>query len=104
VIGIGLAERGLVPDSLVRLGIRHMLRQRLSEIAQPDAEAAREAQHAFLRDLRRGPVAPVPELANEQHDEVTPAFFERLSRRNGLLRSDRPRSDNSPRNFRLERP
>jgi cyclopropane-fatty-acyl-phospholipid synthase len=78
VIGIGLAERGLVPDSLVRLGIRRMLRQRLREIAQPDVEAAREVQHAFLSELRRGPLALVPELANEQHYEVPPAFFEQV--------------------------
>jgi cyclopropane-fatty-acyl-phospholipid synthase len=78
VIGIGLAERGLVPDSLVRQGIRRMLRQRLRELAQPDAVAAREAQRDFLQALRRGPVAQVPGLANEQHYEVPPAFFEQV--------------------------
>lgn len=75
--GTELAEAGLIPDFVIRQGIRRMLRDRLRQIAQPDCEASLEAHSAFAESLRRGPIALVPELANAQHYEVTPAFFER---------------------------
>jgi cyclopropane-fatty-acyl-phospholipid synthase len=66
-----LAEAGLVPDRLVRTGIRRMLAERLRElVAVPAAERA-----LFVEECRKGPIALVPELANEQHYEVPPAFF-----------------------------
>jgi cyclopropane-fatty-acyl-phospholipid synthase len=77
MLGIGLAEAGLVPDAVVRAGIRRLLRQRLRELAA-GCEAAGEAAHAFREELRASPVALAPELANEQHYEVAPAFFERV--------------------------
>jgi cyclopropane-fatty-acyl-phospholipid synthase len=76
MIGIGLVEAGLVPDPLVRIGIRAMLRRRLREIASTDCQAAAEAASAFRESRRSSPVAMVPDLANEQHYEVTPSFFE----------------------------
>jgi cyclopropane-fatty-acyl-phospholipid synthase len=69
----GLAERGLVPDALMRVGIRAMLAERLRELAPLDARAA---NLAFAEACRKSPIALVPELANEQHYEVPPAFFE----------------------------
>ncbi len=73
-----LAERGLVPDALVRQGIRRLLRQRLREVVPVRATEAAARNHRFREMLRVGPVALVPELANEQHYEVPPAFFERV--------------------------
>ena len=64
-----LAERGLLPDALLRLAIRRLLRGRLAELAAvPDDEA-------FVATLREGRVAESPEAANAQHYEVDPAFF-----------------------------
>lgn len=76
--GIQLAESGLLPDTLVRMGIRHMLRTRLNEIAIEDCEQALESKLNMLESWSRGPIAVVPELANDQHYEVAPAFFEKL--------------------------
>ena len=73
----GLAEAGLLPDALVRFGIRRMLAQRLRELAAP-AVASPAAQQAFLDACRQGPIALVPDLANEQHYEVPPEFFARV--------------------------
>jgi cyclopropane-fatty-acyl-phospholipid synthase len=73
----GLAEAGLLPDALIRFGIRRMLAQRLRELAAP-ATASRAAQQAFLGACRKGPIALVPDLANAQHYEVPAAFFERV--------------------------
>jgi len=68
-IAIELAERGLLPDALTRLGIRRLLDQRLAE------ERAAQPRPDFRQSLRDGPVAPVPEKANEQHYEVPAEFF-----------------------------
>jgi cyclopropane-fatty-acyl-phospholipid synthase len=72
MLGIRLAEAGLVPDAAVRTGIRRLLRRRLDEVAGGGDEASR----AFHRERRAGPIAALPDLANEQHYEIPPAFFE----------------------------
>lgn len=69
---IALAESDLVPDALVRAGIRALLRRRLAHCAAARADGT-EAR--FLASLASAPVAPVPEKANQQHYEVPPAFF-----------------------------
>jgi len=71
-------ERGLVPDSVIRAGIRRLCRQRLQDIHADDPEAAGEALEAFIDSMNDAPVALVPELANEQHYEVPPEFFDRV--------------------------
>jgi cyclopropane-fatty-acyl-phospholipid synthase len=76
VIGIELAEAGWLPDTLIRAGIRRSLRDRLAEIAEPGCEQAQRDREAFLAEARRGPIALVPELANDQHYEVPAAFYE----------------------------
>ncbi len=68
-------EQGLVPDSVIRSGIRRLCRARLKEIEGPGCEVAGEAEAAFLSAMSRGPIAPMPELANAQHYEVPAAFF-----------------------------
>jgi cyclopropane-fatty-acyl-phospholipid synthase len=70
---IGLVERGLVPDALVRWGIRSLCRRRLAEQTRTGLPEA--SVDAFARLMRTGPLAPVPEKANEQHYEVPAEFF-----------------------------
>lgn len=73
---LGLAERGVLPDALLRLGIRRLCAQRLRE----ESSGGIEMQSAgFLRQLaalRDSPVAIHTDAANRQHYEVPPAFFE----------------------------
>jgi cyclopropane-fatty-acyl-phospholipid synthase len=75
MIGIALAERGWIPDPLVRAGIRRLLRERLvAESARAaDPEAALDR---LVREMARSEVAPVPQLANRQHYEVPAEFYE----------------------------
>ncbi len=73
---IGWAEAGLVPDRLIRAGIRRLSRQRLEEIQAGDCERAAAGMNAFVDDMNTSVVAPLPHLANEQHYEVPPAFFD----------------------------
>jgi cyclopropane-fatty-acyl-phospholipid synthase len=74
-LGIELAERRLLPDPLIRAGIRRLIRERLDGETRraPDPEAALAA---FVRSMERSELAPVPHLANQQHYEVPAAFFE----------------------------
>ena len=72
---VGLVERGLVPDALIRVGIRRLLRERLAEVADGDPARQAEIADAFVRTLGDAPLAPLPEKANEQHYELPPAFF-----------------------------
>jgi cyclopropane-fatty-acyl-phospholipid synthase len=69
------AESGRLPDPLVRLGIRRLLRQRLRALRRAERLAG-PVPPAWLEALRRGPIAPVPGLANAQHYEVDAGFFE----------------------------
>ena len=68
-------EQGLVPDRVVRLGIRRLLKARLVEMRDGDAEATAALTQTFLDELRSAPMALLPEKANEQHYEVPAAFF-----------------------------
>jgi cyclopropane-fatty-acyl-phospholipid synthase len=72
---IRLVEGGLVPKPLIRRAIRRLLRERLAELEELYG-ADREAGLAdWARAMRAGPVAPVPDKANEQHYEVPADFF-----------------------------
>lgn len=74
-IALELTESGYVPDSLVRHGIRKLLRQRLDEIDADDIVQMAETQSTFIEHMDGASVALVPELANEQHYEVPQAFY-----------------------------
>lgn len=74
-LAIAATERGVVPDLLVRTGIRRLLDQRLDEIGAADPDASAHATEAFVTHMRQAPVALVPEKANEQHYEVPASFF-----------------------------
>lgn len=69
------AERGWVPDAILRHGIRRLCGQRLREEDRGDCEANAEAQRRFVAGLRSSPIALVPEKANEQHYELPAEFF-----------------------------
>ena len=69
---IQMAESGLLPDGLVRLGIRRLLRQRLQQ------EKQRDNRQTFEAALQQGPVAVGQDEANEQHYEVDARFYEQV--------------------------
>jgi cyclopropane-fatty-acyl-phospholipid synthase len=77
-----LAERGILPDALIRMGIQVLDRVRLMTEARPDCEATLRAKQDFLARMRQGPVALVPEMANLQHYEVPPEFFQKVLGKN----------------------
>jgi len=72
---IGWAELGLVPDRIIRTAIRRLNRQRLDEIHAADPELAADELAEFIERMKLAEIAPVPDLANEQHYEVPEEFF-----------------------------
>jgi cyclopropane-fatty-acyl-phospholipid synthase len=78
-VAVSLADRGWLPDPLVRWGIRRACAERLrDEQARRSALADDDALAVTLEALRRAPVAPVPDAANAQHYEVPAGFFRRV--------------------------
>ena len=72
---ISLSERGLLPDAVLRAGIRSLMRERLHEIHAADPAAAAADCDAFVEALRGADVALLTDKANEQHYEVPAEFF-----------------------------
>ncbi|WP_428309674.1 SAM-dependent methyltransferase [Hydrocarboniphaga sp.] len=72
---IQLCERGLIPDSLTRLGMRKLMGQRLVEEMNNDGEARSARYNALLDNLRASPIAINTQDANTQHYEVPAEFF-----------------------------
>ena len=72
---LSLAEKGLLPDTALRWGIRRLNRQRLAQEGRggPEARAARLME--WVRTCSAGPVAIHTRAANQQHYEVPPAFY-----------------------------
>jgi cyclopropane-fatty-acyl-phospholipid synthase len=75
---IELAERGLLPDSLIRWGIRELDKKRLRMEDLGDPEKQRQALEKFVDDLRNSPIALRVDKPKEQHYELPPAFFEKV--------------------------
>ena len=77
-LAVELTESGYVPDSLIRHGIRKLLRQRLEEINASDIETVAEQQNAFVAQMNSAGIALLPDMANEQHYEVPEAFYNQV--------------------------
>jgi cyclopropane-fatty-acyl-phospholipid synthase len=73
---LGLAERGLLPDALVRLGIRRLCAARLRAERAGGVEAQEARRQARHAALRASPLAVHTDTANAQHYELSPSFFE----------------------------
>jgi cyclopropane-fatty-acyl-phospholipid synthase len=72
----GLAERGLLPDALLRLGIRRQCEARLREESAGTVEEQAQRFSARIVSLSRSPLALHVDAANRQHYEVPAAFFQ----------------------------
>jgi cyclopropane-fatty-acyl-phospholipid synthase len=73
---VSLAEQKLLPDFIVRYGIRQLLKQRLLDECANDVEQQNARQQKLLAYLRQSPIAIETDAANEQHYEVPAAFYQ----------------------------
>jgi cyclopropane-fatty-acyl-phospholipid synthase len=75
---ITLADRGKLPDTLIRLGIRFLDFQRLAAEGKGGPEAQMARKQRLLRQMGTGPVAAYTDAANRQHYALPPAFFQQV--------------------------
>jgi cyclopropane-fatty-acyl-phospholipid synthase len=68
--------KDLLPDWLVRLGIRRLLRQRLCEENKGGPVEQQAHLFALIEELKRSPIAIETKAANDQHYEVPARFFQ----------------------------
>ena len=83
----------LIPDALIRVGIRRLLAGTIREHRRPDVESQRAALLAHIAGLRTSPIAVQTRAANEQHYEVPTRFYQlclgqRLKYSSGLWTGD----------------
>lgn len=67
---------GLVPDFLIRMGIRGLLKQRLKDEYQKTFGLNENKRKDLIEELKSSPVAVETDKANDQHYMVPPKFFE----------------------------
>jgi len=70
-----ILDRGLIPDALLRAGIRYRLRERIRLEERGGPDAVSERFRALIAELSRAPVAIHTREANEQHYELPPDFL-----------------------------
>ncbi|MCA9058505.1 MAG: class I SAM-dependent methyltransferase, partial [Planctomycetaceae bacterium] len=73
-----LCDRRLLPDSIVRAGIRQLLKQRLRELSDAPHQSSGGCSADLLNELQSGPIAVSTHAANEQHYEVPAEFFHQV--------------------------
>lgn len=71
-----ILARDILPDAMIRLGIRQRLAETLREHRKPTVEAQRAALMQYIAGLKTMPVAIATQEANEQHYEVPTRFYQ----------------------------
>lgn len=71
-----ILERDILPDTVIRSGIRFFLWRKLREESRGGVEEIRQRLMDFIKELRDNPIAIKTCVANEQHYEVPSGFFE----------------------------
>ena len=71
-----LLETNVIPDLLIRIGIRRLLRQTLREKCGSNAQERQAALLSHIAGLKRSPIAVQTAAANEQHYEVPTGFYQ----------------------------
>ncbi len=68
----GLLDKGMVPDAVIRAGIRRLCAARLKDERASHGENKRR----LIAEMREAPIAIATDAANQQHYEVPARFFE----------------------------
>jgi cyclopropane-fatty-acyl-phospholipid synthase len=73
---IPLVHAGLIPDFLIRFGIRVQLYDHLNILKAEDVELELDQKMKIIKELTNMPVAIETQAANEQHYEVPAKFYD----------------------------
>lgn len=71
-----LIEQNKLPDFILRIGVRSLLRQRLNDETAGDAEVQQQRFNDLLDELKNSPIAVNTADANQQHYEVPTEFYQ----------------------------
>lgn len=71
-----LLEKGVFPDSLIRIGIRGLLKDKLKDEQRKKKIFGTQPKENLIRKLRESPIAVNTREANEQHYELPTEFFQ----------------------------
>lgn len=74
-LALQLAEKNLIPDWLIRKGIKELLKDRINELNSGNLESQQRKKIQFVRNMNLSPIAVDTDLANEQHYEVPAEFY-----------------------------
>lgn len=88
-----ILEKNLLPDFLIRMGIKKLLKERLTQYSNLNADEHKESFMNLVNSLKDSPLAVNTTEANEQHYEVPTEFFktvlgERLKYSCGFWKED----------------
>ena len=72
---LGLAERGILPDWLIRLAVRRLSEQTSKDARCDDPVERAQRVATWIAEMAASPIAIAPVESNEQHYEVPAAFF-----------------------------
>ena len=68
---IDLAEQGILPDFLIRSGIRRMQKERILWSKSKTVSEVEKHHQNWVDEMKKSSIAYVPEKANAQHYEVS---------------------------------
>mgnify|MGYP002078485733 CR=1 FL=1 len=71
-----LIGNGLLPDFIIRQGIRNLLARKLKEEESANTELELEKLQDFVEQLKASPIAVEVHAANKQHYELPAEFFQ----------------------------
>lgn len=74
-VAIHAAERGWLPDHVVRVGIRRLVGTRLATLRSLAESGSEAVTDAFVHNMDLAKIAPSPCRANQQHYELPAEFF-----------------------------
>ncbi|MBK1882418.1 class I SAM-dependent methyltransferase [Luteolibacter pohnpeiensis] len=73
-----LLAKDLLPDSVIRFGIRHRLANLIAPFAKLGAEDRQLQLMEHIEGLKNSPIAIATDEANEQHYELPTRFFQQI--------------------------
>ena len=73
-----LLNKGLIPDPLIRFGIRGLLKEKLKEEKILEEKFGRERFMRLIDELKKSPIAVKTKDANRQHYELPTEFFKHI--------------------------
>ena len=75
---IPFAEKNFLPDWLIRIGIRQLMKAKLKEQSSLYSANVYEQKTGWINSMKESPVAFSSGKANKQHYEVPAEFFEQV--------------------------